>query len=68
MTKSCTYDGKCEDQPGFGGHLIKDAEAWGQQCYNKKYSRHTCPKTTEWFVTGGRCGWAHECKECKENI
>ena len=31
-----------------------------------KYTLLTCPKDDTWFADGGRCGWAHECKECKE--
>lgn len=31
-----------------------------------KYNRSTCPKPTEWFVHGGRCGWAHCCTECAD--
>jgi hypothetical protein len=26
-----------------------------------------CPKSEDWFVRGGRCGWAHECKDCPNN-
>lgn len=31
------------------------------------YTVATCPKTDTWLADGGRCGWAHECNECKDN-
>jgi len=34
---------------------------------NYKYTASTCPKNGDWFVLGGRCGWAHECDFCEDN-
>ncbi len=33
---------------------------------DKKYNRNNCPKTDTWLADGGRCGWAHVCRECVE--
>jgi hypothetical protein len=32
----------------------------------KKYNKNSCPQHDTWFANGGRCGWAHECKDCEE--
>ena len=32
-----------------------------------QYTKATCPKPDQWFVDGGRCGWAHECDRCADN-
>ena len=29
-----------------------------------KFTPETCPKSEDWFMRGGKCGWAHECDEC----
>lgn len=31
------------------------------------YNQSTCPKSARWFEQGGRCGWARECCQCKDN-
>ncbi len=31
------------------------------------YDKSNCPKSETWFVSGGRCGWAHECDRCRDN-
>jgi len=33
-----------------------------------KYTKEICPKNDTWFSEGGRCGWAHVCNECKDNV
>lgn len=42
----------------------KSESATGQ---HMKYSHDTCPKNDTWFAEGGRCGWAHACKDCKDS-
>lgn len=32
----------------------------------KKYNKKTCPKDMRWVEQGGKCGWAHACRDCEE--
>lgn len=29
------------------------------------YNRDNCPQSEDWFIRGGKCGWAHCCDQCE---